>query len=78
MNRLKEKYLKEIVPELEKEFKYTSIMQVPKIDKIVINMGIGEAIQNPKALEDAVNELTQIAGQKPIITKSKKSIANFN
>ncbi len=77
MNRLKEKYVNEIVPALEKEFNYTSVMQVPKLDKIVINMGIGEAIQNPKALEDAVKELTQIAGQKPVITKSKKSIANF-
>ena len=77
MNRLKEKYLKEIVPELEKEFNYTSVMQVPKIEKIVINMGVGQAIQNPKDLEEAVAELTQIAGQKPVITKAKKSIANF-
>jgi len=77
MNRLKEKYLNEVVPALEKQFNYSSIMQVPKIDKIVINMGVGEAISNPKALEEAVAELTQIAGQKPVITKAKKSIANF-
>ncbi len=77
MNRLKEKYVKEIVPALEKEFSYSSVMQVPKLEKIVINMGVGDAIQNPKALEDAVKDLTQIAGQKPVITKAKKSIANF-
>jgi len=77
MNRLKEKYLKEIVPALTEEFGYTTIMQVPKVDKIVINMGVGEAIQDPKALEEAVAELTQIAGQKPVITKARKSIANF-
>ena len=77
MNRLKEKYLTEIVPALTEEFNYTTIMQVPKVDKIVINMGVGEAIQDPKALEEAVAELTQIAGQKPVITKARKSIANF-
>ncbi len=77
MNRLKEKYLKEIVPALTEEFGYTTVMQVPKVDKIVINMGVGEAIQDPKALEEAVAELTQIAGQKPVITKARKSIANF-
>ena len=77
MNRLKEKYVKEIVPALEKEFSYSSVMQVPKLEKIVINMGVGDAIQNPKALEDAVKDLTQIAGQKPVITKAKKSVANF-
>ncbi|MEA5018287.1 MAG: 50S ribosomal protein L5 [Erysipelotrichaceae bacterium] len=77
MNRLKEKYVKEIVPALEKQFNFSSVMQVPKIEKIVINMGVGEAITNAKALEDAVAELTVIAGQKPVITKAKKSIANF-
>lgn len=77
MNRLQEKYTKEVTPALMEKFQYTSIMQAPKIEKVVINMGIGDAIQNPKALEEAVTELTQIAGQKPVITKAKKSIANF-
>ena len=77
MNRLQEKYVKEVTPALIEKFQYTSIMQAPKIEKVVINMGIGDAIQNPKALEEAVAELTQIAGQKPVITKAKKSIANF-
>ena len=77
MNRLKERYIKEIIPALEKKFSYTSVMQVPKVDKIVINMGVGDAIANAKALEDAVSELTVIAGQKPVVTKAKKSIANF-
>ena len=77
MNRLQEKYTKEVTPALIEKFQYTSIMQAPKIEKVVINMGIGDAIQNPKALEEAVSELTQISGQKPVITKAKKSIANF-
>jgi len=77
MNRLKEKYAKVVVPSLVKQFNYTSVMQAPKIDKIVINMGVGDAIANAKALEEAVAELTQLAGQKPVITKAKKSIANF-
>ncbi len=77
MSRLRETYTKDVVPALMKKFSYTSVMQVPKVEKIVINIGLGEAIANPKALEDAVAELTQIAGQKPIITKAKKSIANF-
>ncbi len=77
MNRLKEKYVKEIVPALHKQFNYTSVMQVPKLEKVVINMGVGDAIANAKALEEAVAELTVIAGQKPVITKAKKSIANF-
>ncbi|MEG2707702.1 MAG: 50S ribosomal protein L5 [Vagococcus sp.] len=77
MNRLQEKYTTTVVPAMVKEFNYTSIMQAPKIDKIVINMGIGEAITNPKILDEAVVELTQITGQKPLITKAKKSIANF-
>jgi len=77
MNRLKENYKKEVVPALMKKFSYTSVMQVPKVEKIVINMGVGDAIANPKMLEDALNELTLIAGQKPVITKAKKSIANF-
>lgn len=77
MNRLQEKYVKEVTPALVEKFSYSSIMQCPKIEKVVINMGIGEAIANPKALDEAVAELTQIAGQKPVITKAKKSIANF-
>ncbi len=77
MNRLLEKYQNEVVNALVKEFNYTSVMQAPKVEKIVINMGVGDAIANPKALEDAVEELTLIAGQKPVITKAKKSIANF-
>jgi large subunit ribosomal protein L5 len=75
--RLKEKYQNEIVPALMQEFKYSSIMQVPRLQKIVVNIGLGEAIQNPKAIEAAVNDLGQITGQKPVITRAKKSIANF-
>jgi large subunit ribosomal protein L5 len=77
MNRVKEKYLNEVKPALMKKFNYTSVMQAPKLDKIVVNMGVGDAMQNSKALDAAVEELTQIVGQKPIITKAKKSIANF-
>ena len=77
MNRLLEKYNDTVKPNLIKKFNYTSTMQAPKIVKVVLNMGIGDAIANPKALEEAVEELTQIAGQKPVITKAKKSIANF-
>ena len=77
MNRVKEKYLNEVRPALIKKFNYTSVMQAPKLDKIVVNMGVGDAMQNSKALDAAVEELTQIVGQKPIITKAKKSIANF-
>lgn len=77
MNRLKEKYLNEVVPALMKKFNYKSVMQVPKVEKIVVNMGVGDAVQNPKALDDAVNELTLITGQKPVVTRAKKSIAGF-
>ncbi len=77
MNRLKEKYTKEIVPSLMEKFEYTSIMQAPKIDKIVINMGVGDAVSNTKNLDKAVEELTLISGQKPVITLAKKSIAAF-
>ncbi len=77
MSRLQERYLNETIPALVKKFEYTSVMQVPKLEKIVVNMGVGDAINNPKALEEAVEELTQITGQKPVITKAKKSIANF-
>ena len=77
MNRLKEKYQKEITPSMMEKFNYTSIMQTPKVDKIVINMGVGDAVSNTKNLDKAVNELTVISGQKPVITKAKKSIAGF-
>lgn len=77
MNRLIEKYKTDVVSELVKQFNYTSVMQAPRIEKIIINMGVGDAITNAKALEDAVSEMTIIAGQKPVITKAKKSIANF-
>lgn len=76
-SRMKENYNNNIVPALVKKFNYQNPMEVPKLDKIVINMGVGEAKENPKALEGAVNDLTIISGQKPIITKAKKSIANF-
>jgi large subunit ribosomal protein L5 len=77
MNRLKEKYVKEIVPALMSKFNYKSVMEVPKIEKIVVNMGIGDAVQNAKALDVAVEELATITGQKPIVTRAKKSIAGF-
>ena len=77
MNRLQEKYFNEVKPALIKKHNYSSSMECPKIAKVVINMGVGIAVAEPKQLEDAVAELTQIAGQKPVITKSKKSIANF-
>src|ERR1017187_7494366 len=75
--RLKEHYQTKVVPTLTKEFSYKNIMAVPKIDKISINIGMGEATQNAKLMDGAVNELRQIAGQKPIITKATKSIAQF-
>lgn len=75
--RLKETYTKEIVPSLQNKFGYKSVMQVPKVEKIVINMGVGEAVQNSKVLDNAVEDLTAIAGQKPVITRAKKSIAGF-
>ncbi|MBR0137125.1 MAG: 50S ribosomal protein L5 [Erysipelotrichaceae bacterium] len=77
MNRLNQRYNDEIVKKLMERFNYSSIMEVPKLVKIVLNMGVGDAISNPKALEEAVEELTIISGQKPVITKAKKSIANF-
>lgn len=77
MNRLKERYLKEVVPSLMEKFNYKSVMAVPKIEKIVINMGVGDAVSNPKALDAAVEELSLIAGQKPVVTRAKKSIAGF-
>jgi len=75
--RLREHYIKTVIPILKKEFGYTNIMAVPKIDKISVNIGLGEATQNAKLMDGAVHELAQIAGQKPIITKAKKSIAAF-
>lgn len=75
--RLREKYQQEIAPALAKEFGYKNPMSVPKIEKIVINMGLGEAIQNAKVIDTAVNELAAISGQKPVVTKAKKSIAAF-
>ena len=77
MSRMRENYKNNIVPGMIKKFGYTNPMEVPKLDKIVINMGVGEAKENPKALEGAITDLTAISGQKPIITKAKKSIANF-
>jgi large subunit ribosomal protein L5 len=75
--RLREKYLTEIVPALMQEFKYSSVMQAPRLSKIVVNVGVGEAVQNSKALDAAVGDITTITGQKPVITKAKKSIASF-
>ena len=77
MARLKDKYMNEIAPALVKEFGYENIMAIPKLDKVVINIGLGEAIANPKALDAAVEDITAIAGQKPVVTRAKKSIAAF-
>ena len=77
MSKLKEKYLTEIRPKLKKEGKYSSVMEVPKLTKITVNIGVGEAIQNAKALDAASADLTKITGQKPIVTRAKKSISNF-
>ena len=77
MIRLFEKYQKEVVPALKQKFSYKSTMQVPKLEKVVINMGVGDAKDNPKAIDTAVNDLGIITGQKPLITKAKKSIATF-
>ena len=77
MNRLQQKYVETVKPSLMKEFEYTSPMQAPKLVKVIINMGVGDSIVNSKLLDESVEEMTQIAGQKPVITKAKKSIANF-
>ncbi|MBQ3374833.1 MAG: 50S ribosomal protein L5 [Erysipelotrichaceae bacterium] len=77
MNRLNQRYNEEIVKKMMERYNYSSVMECPKLVKIVVNMGVGDAISNPKALEEAVAELTQITGQKPVITRAKKSIANF-
>ena len=78
MNRLKEKYLNEVVPSLKEKYSYKSVMEVPKLSKIVVNIGVGDATTNSKLLDAAVNDLTAITGQKPVITKAKKSIAGFH
>jgi large subunit ribosomal protein L5 len=75
--RLKEFYQQKVVPALKQELGYPNIMQIPQLKKIVVNMGLGDAVQNPKLLETGVSELTQITGQKPVVTKAHKSIANF-
>jgi len=77
LSRLKEKFNTEVTENLMKEFNYSSVMEVPKIDKIVVNMGVGDAVQNSKVLDNAVEELELITGQKPLITKAKKSVATF-
>jgi large subunit ribosomal protein L5 len=77
MARLFEQYKQDITPKMMDKFSYKSVMQVPKLEKIIINVGVGEAVQNPKALDGAVNDLIIITGQKPVITKAKKSIAGF-
>ena len=77
MNRMQEKYNNEVVPALRKSFDLKNIMQVPRITKVVVNIGMGEAMDNPKAMEAAVSDLTIITGQKPVMTKARKSIANF-
>jgi large subunit ribosomal protein L5 len=77
MNKMQEKYNQEVVPALRKAFDLKNIMQVPRIEKVVVNIGMGEAMDNPKALEAAVSDLTTVTGQKPIMTKARKSIANF-
>ena len=77
MNRMQEQYQKEVAPALYKEFNFKNVMQVPRIEKIVVNIGLGEAMAEPKALEAAISDLTQIVGQKPVTTKARKSIAAF-
>ena len=77
MNRLKEKYLNEVVPSLREKYSYKSIMEVPKLSKIVVNIGVGDATTNSKLLDAAIADLTKIAGQKPVVRKAKKSIAGF-
>jgi len=77
MPTIKDRYAQEAVPALTKRFQYTNPMQVPRLEKIVLNMGVGDAVQNPKLLESAVAEMTQIAGQRPVITKAKRSISTF-
>lgn len=75
--RLKERYLNEITPNIMQRFNYSSVMQVPRVEKVVINMGVGEAVGNAKALDGAIEDLSKIAGQKPVVTRARKSIAGF-
>lgn len=77
MARLKDKYINEVIPAMQAKFKYSSPMQIPKLEKVVLNMGVGDVKENPKAMDAAVNDLTIITGQKPVVTKAKKSTANF-
>lgn len=77
MARLYEQYKNEITPKMMEKFQYKNVMQVPRIDRVVVNIGVGEAIQNPKALDGAINDLQLITGQRPVVTKAKKSIAGF-
>jgi large subunit ribosomal protein L5 len=77
MSRLREKYLKDVVPALQKEFGYTNVMAIPKVEKVVVNMGLGEATQNAKVIDVATDELGRITGQKPVVRRAKKSIAQF-
>jgi large subunit ribosomal protein L5 len=77
MNRMQEQYQKDVAPALFKSFNFKNVMQVPRIEKVVVNIGLGEAMADPKVLEAAISDLTQIVGQKPVMTKSRKSIANF-
>ncbi len=77
MARLKDKYISEVAPALQEKFGYGNVMAIPKLDKVIINIGLGEAVDNPKALDAAVEDITRISGQKPVITRAKKSIAGF-
>ncbi len=77
MARLKDKYVSEIIPALQSKFKYKSVMEIPKLEKVVINMGVGDAKENAKAIDAAVGDLAMISGQKPVVTKAKKSVAAF-
>lgn len=77
MARLRDKYVAEIAPAMQEKFGYTNVMAIPKLEKVTINIGLGEAVDNPKALDGAVDDITRISGQKPVITRAKKSIAGF-
>ena len=77
MARLKDKYINEVAPAMQTRFKYKSPMQIPKLEKLVLNMGVGDVKENPKAMDAAVNDMATITGQKPVVTKAKKSVANF-
>lgn len=77
MNRLKEKYKNEVMPRMKETFNYKNVMEIPKVAKVVVNMGVGEALTNPKALDSAVNDLMTVTGQRPVITRAKKSVAAF-